>query len=171
MNTISNIDCKIVSFINNKVKNKYLDFIMPKVTRLGDFGLIWNIISIALIISKEYRNIGFKAVTALCLCILLGEGIIKHITKRVRPFVINTDLKILIHKPRGYSFPSGHTASSVAVASILAIYFSQIAVIVFVLAFLIGFSRVYLCVHYPSDVIIGAVLGIICANISLIICK
>jgi Membrane-associated phospholipid phosphatase len=144
---------------------------MSKVTRLGDFGLIWNAISIVLIISKEYQSIGFKAVTALCLCILLGEGILKYTIKRVRPFIINTDLKILINKPRSYSFPSGHTASSVAVASILAIYFSQIAIVVFLLAFLISFSRVYLCVHYPSDVIIGAILGVICANISLIICR
>ena len=90
---------------------------------------------------------------------MLGEGILKHIIERSRPFSTYESLHIMIPKPSSYSMPSGHTSASFAAAFMLAYYFKNIRVYIYSLASLIAFSRLYLLVHYPSDVLTGILLG------------
>ena len=116
-------------------------------------------------INKKYRKIGFMALAALILSTILGEGILKHVVKRTRPCANITAVNLLITKPLSYSFPSGHTTSSFAVAGVLAKYFKEYAIEFFSLAILIAFSRLYLYVHYPTDVLAGIVLGLMCSMI------
>ncbi|WP_309244991.1 phosphatase PAP2 family protein [Clostridium tagluense] len=134
-------------------------------TYLGNGGMIWIIISALLIISKKYRKIGFMAISALILSTILGDGILKHVVKRIRPSASIPAVNLLIVKPLSYSFPSGHTTSSFAVAGVLAKYFKDYTLEFFSLASLIAFSRLYLYVHYPTDVLAGIILGLICSGI------
>ena len=140
--------------IKKYVQNKYLDKLMPKVTSIGNLGIVWVIMAFFLMLDQPYRFIGNIVVLTLIISTIVGEGIIKHIVRRVRPCNNqNSNINLLIRKPISYSFPSGHTLSSFAVAQMLSIYFNQYKLIFMGIAFLIALSRLYLYVHYPTDVI------------------
>ena len=160
-----NIDMAILDLIQSNIRTGFMDAIMPFITQLGDAGLIWIILSIGLIIPKKTRKIGFVMIIALILNGIICNIILKPMLARIRPFDVNTAVKLLINKPRDFSFPSGHTSASFTAASVLFFRKSKLFVPSLVLAFLISFSRLYLYVHYPSDVLAGLVLGILCGYI------
>lgn len=156
---INNLDIWILDFINDNLHNPILDKLMMFITSLGNSGLIWIVISIILITIPKYRKVGVMALCALILTTILGEVILKNILQRSRPFTKVPDFELLIKAPLSYSFPSGHTGSSFAVAGILGSKFKKSRIYIYILAMLIAFSRLYLYVHYPSDVLAGVVLG------------
>jgi len=158
---VQKFDRFISLFITNNMHGVIMDKVMIISTYLGNSGVIWIIIAIILIGNKKYRKVGFMALAALILSTILGEEILKHVFRRIRPSVVN----LLIAKPLSYSFPSGHAMSSFAVAGVLAKYLKNYAVEFFTLASLISFSRVYLYLHYPTDVLAGVVLGLMCSAV------
>ncbi|MGP1486284.1 MAG: phosphatase PAP2 family protein [Peptostreptococcus stomatis] len=160
-----NFDMAILDLIQSNIRTGFMDAIMPFITQLGDAGLIWIILSIGLIIPKKTRKIGFVMIIALILNGIICNIILKPMLARIRPFDVNTAIKLLINKPRDFSFPSGHTSASFTAASVLFFRKSKLFVPSLVLAFLISFSRLYLYVHYPSDVLAGLVLGVLCGYI------
>ncbi|MEJ8553781.1 phosphatase PAP2 family protein [Tepidibacter sp. Z1-5] len=164
--TIQNIDLEILSYIQEVISNTVLNKLMIFMTILGDKGIMWIVISLFLVINKKTRRVGIMAMTALILTGILGEGLIKPLVKRARPFVDHPTFNLIIKAPSTYSFPSGHTASSFAVAGILAKELKQYGIVFLVLATLITFSRLYLFVHYPSDVVVGIMMGLTCAWIT-----
>ena len=160
-----NFDMAILDLIHSDIRTGFMDAIMPFITQLGDAGLIWIILSIGLIIPKKTRKIGFVMIIALILNGIICNIILKPMLARIRPFDVNTAIKLLINKPRDFSFPSGHTSASFTASSVLFFRKSKLFVPSLVLAFLISFSRLYLYVHYPSDVLAGLVLGVLCGYI------
>lgn len=146
----------------SKNSNKFLDKLMVCITRLGDGGLIWVLVAISFLITKSYKSVSLKILLSLCLTTLVGEVSIKRIVGRLRPSQVISKEDLLIKKPTSYSFPSGHTASSFGVTIILSEEFPHLSVLFFSIACLIGISRVYLKVHYPTDVIFGAIVGTVC---------
>ena len=162
---IQRLDSSILLYIKENMNGAIMNKVMVVITSLGDNGAIWIIIAIILMINKKYRKIGFMALLALLLSTILGEGILKNVVQRIRPSVDIPVVDLLIAKPLSYSFPSGHTTSSFAVAGVLAKYFKKYVLGIFSLASLIAFSRLYLYVHYPTDVLAGIVLGLICSGI------
>ena len=190
---LKKIDNTIFRWINVKFRNKTFDKIMPVITSAGNLGIVWITISVLLMTKKDYRILGQMILMALIITTILGEGIIKHIVRRSRPFqdkeeklLINKpiikniikrkrpfygddDKELLISKPITYSFPSGHTASSFAVATVFIKTDNAASLEIILLAGLIAFSRIYLGVHYPSDVIGGGIIGVLCGLITVII--
>lgn len=162
---IQKIDNSILIYINNNLRNPITDKIMIVITSLGNMGIIWIILSLLMILSEKYRKIGIIVLIAVLLSTILGEGILKHIVRRLRPVNEILNGKQLIAKPLSYSFPSGHAACAFASAGIIANYIKKYSIAVFTLAVLIGLSRLYLYVHYPTDVLCGAILGLISARI------
>lgn len=162
---IKYLDINIIMFIQKNMHNSLLDKIMIIITSLGNSGMVWILLCTIFIISKKYRTVGIKMMCALLLVSILGEGIIKHSVHRIRPCFDMPTVQILIKRPHSYSFPSGHSASSFAVASTLFLNIRKYGIYALILAILISFSRLYLFVHYPSDVIAGIILGILCANL------
>ncbi|MHC6179221.1 phosphatase PAP2 family protein [Clostridium sp. JNZ X4-2] len=160
-------DNSILQFIQNNMYGPFMDKFMIFITRLGNLGTIWVIIAVILIITKKYRNAGIATLCAVILGAVLGEGIIKHLVQRPRPFAEYGAANLLISRPLSSSFPSGHTTAAFAAAGVLSRYFKRYAAGFFILAFLIAFSRLYLYVHYPTDVLAGMILGIICSKIVL----
>lgn len=169
MSVIQDLDNYILLSIKNKMHGYLMDKAMVIITSLGNGGIIWIVISILLMSNKKYRNIGFITLGALILSTIIGEGIVKHLVRRIRPCNHLNKNKLLITEPKSYSFPSGHTLSSFAVAGVLSMYFAEYSFIFIGIAFLIALSRIYLYVHYPTDVIAGIVLGLMCSKLVFMI--
>ena len=143
-----------------KLHNPILDSIMIFITSLGNVGFIWLAITAVLLMNKKTRTLGILLAIAVVINTILCNGLIKPIVARTRPYEVNSAVSLLISKPLDYSFPSGHTAISFTVVSVL--YFLRTKkywILAFILASLIAFSRMYLYVHYPTDVLAGAIVG------------
>lgn len=134
---------------------------MPIITTLGNAGAIWLLMAVVLLIMPKHRTAGLAVLFSLVISFLIGNIVLKLFFARVRPFDIDTTIQLLIQRPRDFSFPSGHTAASFSSVSALFISKNRLWIPGLVLACLIAFSRLYLYVHYPSDVLAGAVLGIV----------
>ena len=140
----------------------FLDAVMPFISKLGDGGAIW----IALMLFRKTRRTGYMLALSLVLGLLIGNLTLKPLIARVRPYDANPDFVLLIDRLSDYSFPSGHTLASFEAAAVLLMQYRAKAVPALVLALLIAFSRLYLYVHYPSDVLAGALLGVAFACIA-----
>lgn len=159
---ITSIDFNILIFIQKYFTNSILDKFFIAISTLGNIGFIWILIGVILLINKKYRTIGIVLLLALLIEVTIVDGIVKNLVQRNRPFLEFTEMKLLIEMPVSYSFPSGHTASSFAAATVLGKYFRKYRYVAYGAAIFMGFSRLYLFVHYPSDVLIGAIIGVMC---------
>jgi len=132
---------------------------MPSFSSLGNKGLLWILFGLILLCLPNRRNCGAQILIALLLSLIFCNLLIKNWVARPRPFELNTVVQLLIMEPVDYSFPSGHTSAAFATAAVLWKNRCWERHVAFVVAVLMGFSRLYLYVHYPSDVLGGAVLG------------
>ncbi|WP_297520708.1 phosphatase PAP2 family protein [uncultured Clostridium sp.] len=139
-----------------------IDKIMLAFTRIGTDGLVFLIIGLILLITVKHRKVGFMIFFASSINLVLVE-FFKHIVKEPRPFLTHPELlnSVIGVAPHSYSFPSGHASAAFVGAFILAYYFKKWAIPVYLLAIAIAVSRPFLLVHYPTDVIAGAIIGIV----------
>lgn len=146
--------------IQQRFANEFLDALIPRISSLGDAGLIWIVLSILLLLFPKTRKAGFASAAALLFMLVTGNMILKPLVARLRPFTVNTAVELLIPPPTDFSFPSGHTYASFASASAIYRNNRKIGIPALILASLIAFSRLYLYVHYPTDVMFGILFGI-----------
>lgn len=159
------VERSILLFFQN-IRSAPMDKIMIFITTLGDSGLLWILVSMGLIVNKKFRRVGIISLLSLILCFLLNNIVIKNIIQRPRPFYSIQDLRILISIPSEFSFPSGHSSSSFAASTgMLLASKKKVFYLFYILAFLIAISRVYVGVHYLSDILVGAFVGILCGVI------
>ena len=146
------IEFKILDFIQT-LHTPVLDKIMVGVTKLGDVGIIWIILTAILLIIPKTRRTGGVMLVALVVQTVLCNVILKNLFARTRPYDVNTTVQLLVPKLHDFSFPSGHTSASFTAVS--ALYFSKDKLWkpALILACLIAVSRLYLYVHYPTDVL------------------
>lgn len=137
-----------------------LDFLMPKITLLGNGGAIWILAALILLCTKKYRRQGVLLLVGLVAGVLVGNACLKNLIARPRPCWLDSSVQLLNANPADYSFPSGHTLSSVIGATGLTKTNRRFGYAAIPLAALIAFSRLYLYVHFPSDVLAAAVLGV-----------
>lgn len=156
-----NADQFILLFLQDVIRNPILTPFFIFVTKLGNAGAIWIALTVILLIPKKTRKIGCMSALALLGSLIINNLILKNLIARIRPYEIINGLVPLIEKPTDYSFPSGHTGSSFAAACILYRKLpKRFGITALLLAMLIGFSRLYLGVHYPSDVLFGIISGV-----------
>ncbi len=167
ISAIQHLDTFILNFIQNNMHSTFMDKFMPVITFLGNNALFWIVIAVLLLISKKYRTTGLMLIGALAICLIIGNLTLKPVIARARPCWVNTDIHLLVSSPKDYSFPSGHTMSSFAAAVVLFLRNKKVGIWALLLAAMIAFSRLYLYVHYPSDVAVGLVLGIAAAYLSV----
>ena len=162
LETLLNLDGGFLLFLQESVRNPILDCIMIFITSLGNGGMIWIAATILLLIPKKTRKAGVMSAVALLGSLIINNNIVKNIVQRPRPFVTFADLQIIIPTPSEFSFPSGHTSSSFAAAAVFYRHLpKKLGIPSVILAGLIGFSRLYVGVHYPTDVIAGVLMGIL----------
>lgn len=161
-----NLDWSILQWIQNTLTCPALDFLMPKITALGNGGAIWLLAAGGLICTKKYRKQGICLLGGLAAGVLVGNVFLKNLVARPRPCWLDGGMQLLIANPTDYSFPSGHTLSSVIGATVLTKTDRRFGCIAIPLAALIAFSRLYLYVHFPSDVLAAAVLGVVIGGVS-----
>jgi len=141
------------------IQNPVLTSFMTFITYLGSTGMCWLSIGLLFLFYRKTREIGLILIVTIILGGLLNDLILKNIFTRQRPFDSISWVSALIPKPSSYSFPSGHAFSSFAAAYIIAQHSKKGGICAYILAALIAFSRVYLRVHYPTDIIAGAAFG------------
>ena len=162
----TNFDCAVFQLVE-KLWNPVLDAIMVFITHLGDDGIFWIALGLILCVFKKTRKLGVLVILGLGIASCINNLVLKQIFERPRPF--NFDgwpgefiYPNLVERPHSFSFPSGHTSSSLGAATPLLIKANKkFGIPIFILALLVGFSRVYIHVHYPTDVIVGTIVGII----------
>ena len=164
MNFITKIDISILNFIQN-LKSPLMDKMMTTITALGNMGIFWILLILIFLTTKEYKKIAKLMILCLLVNTIIVNLILKPAVGRTRPFELVDGIKLLVLKPQDPSFPSGHSAISFCMLTVI-LFFSKsktINIMSTVLAILIAFSRLYLYVHFPSDVICGIIIGILSA--------
>lgn len=155
------LDTSILDFIQTHFRCAFLDFLMPAITHLASAGILWIVVAVVLLCIRKYRKNGYMLVLALVFCFLIANILLKPLISRVRPYDVNTLVELLIGELSDGSFPSGHTTVSFAAATVLLYTDKRMGIPAVILAALIGFSRLYLYVHYPSDVLGGLLIGVL----------
>ena len=164
MQTLWEIDAGILLWIQDNLRIGFLNPVMKFITSLANYGICWIALALMLLIIKKYRLTGLMTAVSMIINGITVNGIIKHIAERTRPYDVIENLTILIERQPDSSFPSGHTAISFATAVVVFRNCDKkIGIPALILAFLISASRLYVGVHYPSDVICGMIAGTLCA--------
>lgn len=145
--------------------NSITDPIMYGITCLGNAGIFWILLCAAFLFIpafKKDRKVGLSMMIALIVSLIMCNGIMKNLSARVRPFNVDTSFENLYGVFNGindWSFPSGHTSASFAAALAIILWDRKKGIPAVVIAALIAFSRLYLTVHYPTDVLASLILG------------
>ena len=160
MEYLQHIDGQILLWIQDNVRNDFLTPIFKFITHLGDTGWWWIAVTILCLFFAKTRKAGFLSAIALIGSLVINNLILKNLIARIRPYEVVDGLTRLIEAQYDYSFPSGHAGASFAAAVIFFIYLpKKFGVPALILAFLISLSRLYVGVHYPSDVLAGGLIS------------
>ena len=158
-------DLPILDWIQEHLQCAFLDKTMPIVTLFGDGGVFWIGVAVLLLFFAKYRKTGFSMGMALVLGLVVCNITLKPLVARIRPYdfqlqEFGREITLLISAQHDFSFPSGHTIASFEACTVLLLHDKRMGIPATVLAILIAFSRLYLYVHYPTDVLVSLVLGI-----------
>jgi len=176
-------DLPILDWIQANLQSGFMDFIMPIITVFGDAGIFWMIWATLLLFFPKTRRTGLGMWFAMAMGLLICNIIMKPAIGRMRPYDFQiqelgktwNDLllggKLLVETPHDFSFPSGHTIASFEASTVLLLNSKAMGIPAVILAILIAFSRMYLYVHYPTDVIFSVFAGILFGIIGNLIAK
>ena len=160
LQSIQQLDGEILLQIQQHLRSDMLTPFMKSVTFLGNGGWFWILCAVVLLVIPKTRKTGCAAALSLIFGAIVTNLLLKNIVARPRPFAEIEALIPLITKPKDFSFPSGHTTASFAVALVmLRMLPKKFGIPAVVLAALVAFSRLYLGIHYPTDVLAGALVG------------
>ena len=169
-------DVSCLNWIQENIANPVLDVFFTVITHLGDAGIFWIAMAVVMLFFKKTRKIGITMGVALVLGLILGNGVLKNVVGRVRPFDLDgafgsmkTVEDLLVAKPGDKSFPSGHTLASFESAFVLLWRDKRFGIPAIFIAILVAFSRLYLYLHYPTDIIGGILLAGLNAFLAVLI--
>ncbi len=159
-----NFDLPILEWISLNLWCPFLDTVMPAITLLGDAGIFWIALAALCLFFPKYRKMGLSMGISLLIGVLLCNVTLKPLVGRIRPYdyqweVFRKEIPLLIAAQHDFSFPSGHTIASFEAAVAITLHSKKLGIPALVLASLIAFSRLYLYVHYPTDVLASVILG------------
>lgn len=172
--TLLALDGAVLIWIQENLRSNVLTPVMLFVTRTGNAGMIWILLSLMLLCFKKTRRAGAAGLLGLVFSLILNNLFLKNAVARIRPYEVVEGLKLLTEQARDFSFPSGHTGSSFACATAVALVQRHSSRggefrwyrILPVYAALMGFTRLYIGIHYPTDVFVGMLTGILCGYLA-----
>lgn len=165
---ILKMDEQILLFIQNTIRHDMLTPVMKVITHLGDKGFIWIVLGILLLFWKQTRRTGCLTLISLMGSFLINNLLLKNLVARIRPYENITELELLVERAHDLSFPSGHSAASFAAAVVMyQLLPRKYGVPVLILAFLIALSRIYVGIHYPTDILGGMLSGTLIALLTV----
>ena len=153
-------ELNILHWIREHLQCPLLDTTMPLISALADGGILWILLAVGLLCFARTRRAGLSMGLALLLGVIIGNLLLKNLVARVRPYDVDLTVSLLVDRLTDFAFPSGHTLASFGAATALTVRYRRAGAAALVLAGLIAFSRLYLFVHYPTDVLAGALLGV-----------
>jgi len=156
------MELAVLDWIQACVRTPFLDRVVPAFTQLSNHGEIWIAMAVLLMLWKKTRRAGLSVSSGLILDLVAVNMILKPLIGRIRPFAVNAAVQLLVEAPHDASFPSGHTAVSFAAVGALYASGSSLWKPASVLATLMALSRLYLYVHWPTDIIGGVIVGWLC---------
>lgn len=159
MESLRTIEFSILNWIQINLRGDLLDAFFSRFTALCNHGELWVALAVVLLVWKKHRKTGLCLGVGQLTNLVITNLTLKPLLGRIRPFAINTAVELLIAMPRDASFPSGHTACSFAAAAALKTAGSPLWKPALLVAVLMGFSRVYLYVHWPTDILGGVLVG------------
>ena len=163
INSLLALDGNILLWIQAFLRQGFWDSIVSFYTKLGDAGLMWIAVCLVLLIIPRTRRAGLAGAMALVLSLLCTNVVLKNLFTRTRPWLVVEGLTALVAEHDPNSFPSGHTSASFAAATALYRHVPRKwGILALVAAALMGLSRLYVGVHFPSDVIVGVLVGGFC---------
>ena len=154
-------DNLIFNYFHNRVKSSLIDRLFILVTHFGGFRFLTSLCLLFIFLKVDIQPMLGWELTAVLLSSHLFVHILKRLINRKRPYTRFADVEHLVEPFESYSFPSGHTTASFAAAVTLSFAFSQLSILFIFIAFLVAVSRIYLGVHYPSDILIGIIIAFI----------
>ena len=157
------MDFDILYAIQNIHSDALDKFFLALTQVAGSYGQLWLVVGAVLCVFKKTRRCGIAVLLSYILVFLTGQFALKDLIARPRPCHLDQTVELLVARPDSYSCPSTHTAWAFAAATAIFMHYKKYGIGVFAVAALSGFSRLYLCVHFPTEVLIGAVLGALCA--------
>ena len=170
LSLIQSFDISAVRFVREHMASAFLDFVMPIITLIGEDGIFWIAVTLFMLAFKKTRKGGLVMALSLIFGLVIGNLTIKPLIARPRPYTVDEGVYLLIDKLSDFSFPSGHTLCCFeAAVSLILCGYKKTGTAALTMAFLVAFSRVYLYVHYPTDVVAGAILGTLFAFISCVV--
>lgn len=170
MDALLEWDASVLLWIQENMRTDLMTTIMKGITRLGNGGCLWIALAVVLLVLGKTRKVGAMSVLSLIITFVTVNLGIKNIVARTRPYEVIDGLVNLVEKQSDFSFPSGHSAHAFAVGVVLLIMLPRkFGVPIFIISILMAYSRLYIGVHYPTDVIAGVLLGTIIAFISMFI--
>ena len=167
-NCALSFDLPILDWIQANLQSGFMDKFMPFITVFGDAGIFWMVISALMLVFPKTRKTGLGMAIAMMIGLLVCNVTLKPLVARIRPYDLQAELgvtiRLLCEAQHDFSFPSGHTIASFE-AAVVMLKNRKFGIPAMILAVLISFSRLYLYVHYPTDVIVSVILGTLFALI------
>ena len=161
LEAVTTWDASVITAIYENVHSAFLTMFFRIVTLLGEGGIFWIAVAVILLFFKKTRRSGICIGASLFIGVIVGNGIIKNVVARPRPYDAIAGIESVVSHLSDYSFPSGHSLCCFEAATALAMNRTKWAIPAYVGAVLVAVSRLVLFVHYPTDVICGALLGVL----------
>ena len=158
---IENLEIEFLYAIQNLLKNPFMDGAMKGISYVGNSGALWIVVALVFLLTKKHRKTGVLMCVGLLLGLLVGNLLLKNLIARPRPCWVASEYALLIPSPTDYSFPSGHTLASFISAFIILDNSKKLGIPALIIATLMAFSRMYLFVHFPTDILGGIILALL----------
>ena len=167
MTIFQHFDQTVLNAIQQSLRCEFLDSFVVCLSCVTTSGIIWVVLGVMMLFIRKTRSTGIILLSSLALVFLTGDLFLKHVINRARPFSVNPDIVLLTKTPSGASFPSTHSCLAAASTVVLFAKNKILGFVALALTVCIAFSRLYLYVHYPTDVLAGLLLGVLCAFLVL----
>lgn len=172
MDKLLELDGNILLWIQDNLRNGILTKIMVFLSRIADYGILWILIGFVLLCMKNTRRTGAAVALSMLTNLLVLNLVLKNLVDRIRPYEVIDGLTRLVPAEKSFSFPSGHAGHAFAAAVVMyAMLPKKYGIPALVLAGLVAFSRLYVGVHYPTDVLAGALVGTLIALLAVVVVK